>query len=629
MAQTLTVKPQYVNTAQVFIDGKFILLNNNLTQEQLLAVWQKAEFRQFIDITYTNVADSFPENFEIDPNLFHAYDSGEITHDPTKTNYLPNSLGKHLNETRGKVDFYDDAFGGIGVRPIVLLDFANSRFLDPRFSFTRSGTATYIDRNGYVKKIAANKPRFQHDPMTKECLGLLLEESRTNYLLYTDDFTNAVWGKGSGGNSTIVSPSLYATPSNELKAAKIQEGSNNGSHLFSQSITVNGDGKSTISFWAKALERSNIRIESNAAGTSSSGWRVDINLSTGQFTETGIGSVPGLGKTKTVLFPDGWLKIEIVLTPQNTGNTTRALLLYTFKDGSFSYQGDGTSGFLLYGPQLELGGFATSYMPCSSSVSTRGVDAITVSGDIYNEIFSSIKEGTIYLSAQKGKQRLAGDLKQFYRFTGSAGNQINTQDHYIENIYSECWSAGVQTFSGALLNATFEEWFQMAFALSSSDSIVYANGNALGVNDTSVSIAELNTLTIGNGISTIIKQFAFWPKRLSNSELKRLTNPSTIVGKKTNQIPSMSDFGGCAFLRPESLLRSKSRQEFSVDGTGASVTRNIRRDYDFTFEIVDSSGVTLTAQPTSSCSAGTDNALTFTAPLGKTLTYAITPVYEN
>ncbi|NBB32139.1 hypothetical protein, partial [Cellulophaga sp. BC115SP] len=80
MAQTLTVKPQYVNTAQVFIDGKFILLNNNLTQEQLLAVWQKAEFRQFIDITYTNVADSFPENFEIDPTLFHAYDSGEISY---------------------------------------------------------------------------------------------------------------------------------------------------------------------------------------------------------------------------------------------------------------------------------------------------------------------------------------------------------------------------------------------------------------------------------------------------------------------------------------------------------------------------------------------------------------------
>ncbi|NBB32142.1 hypothetical protein, partial [Cellulophaga sp. BC115SP] len=80
MAQTLIVKPQHVNTAQVFIDGKSILLNNNLTQEQLLAIWQRAEFRSFIDITYTNIADSFPENFEIDPTLFHAYDSGEISY---------------------------------------------------------------------------------------------------------------------------------------------------------------------------------------------------------------------------------------------------------------------------------------------------------------------------------------------------------------------------------------------------------------------------------------------------------------------------------------------------------------------------------------------------------------------
>jgi hypothetical protein len=84
-----------------------------------------------------------------------------------------------------------------------------------------------------------------------------------------------------------------------------------------------------------------------------------------------------------------------------------------------------------------------------------------------------------------------------------------------------------------------------------------------------------------------------------------------------------------AFIDPFDIMRSRTRQEFSVDGTGASLTRNIRRDYDFTFEIVDSSGVTITAQPASSCTAGTDNALTFTAPLGKTLTYAITPVYEN
>lgn len=72
------------------------------------------------------------------------------------------------------------------------------------------------------------------------------------------------------------------------------------------------------------------------------------------------------------------------------------------------------------------------------------------------------------------------------------------------------------------------------------------------------------------------------------------------------------------------------RQEFTIHGTGASESRNIRRPYDFTFEIVDSSGVTtISAQPAASCNANTDNTLTANIPVGKTLVYAITPVYDN
>ena len=76
------------------------------------------------------------------------------------------------------------------------------------------------------------------------------------------------------------------------------------------------------------------------------------------------------------------------------------------------------------------------------------------------------------------------------------------------------------------------------------------------------------------------------------------------------------------------ILSALNRQELSVDGTAASVTRNIRRPYDFSFAIVDASGVTVTSQPAVACLANTDNSLIFTAPMGKTITYAITPYFE-
>jgi len=60
-------------------------------------------------------------------------------------------------------------------RPSLNLNFARSKKLDPRITFTRSSTATYVDEDGLIKSAATNTPRFEHDPTTGDCLGLLIE----------------------------------------------------------------------------------------------------------------------------------------------------------------------------------------------------------------------------------------------------------------------------------------------------------------------------------------------------------------------------------------------------------------------------------------------------------------------
>lgn len=50
----------------------------------------------------------------------------------------------------------------------------------PTPTFTRASIATYVSSNGGLQSAAINEARFDHDPVTLACKGLLIEESRTN-----------------------------------------------------------------------------------------------------------------------------------------------------------------------------------------------------------------------------------------------------------------------------------------------------------------------------------------------------------------------------------------------------------------------------------------------------------------
>jgi len=74
---------------------------------------------------------------------------------------------------------------GAGIFSLAPLDlrFALQKTLDPRVTFTRASTGTYVGSDGLLQSAVTNEARFDHNPTTGESLGLLVEEARTNLLL--------------------------------------------------------------------------------------------------------------------------------------------------------------------------------------------------------------------------------------------------------------------------------------------------------------------------------------------------------------------------------------------------------------------------------------------------------------
>ena len=52
------------------------------------------------------------------------------------------------------------------VRPTLNLDFAKTKALDPRVTFTRASTATFVGADGLIQTAASGAARFDHNPTT-------------------------------------------------------------------------------------------------------------------------------------------------------------------------------------------------------------------------------------------------------------------------------------------------------------------------------------------------------------------------------------------------------------------------------------------------------------------------------
>lgn len=288
------------------------------------------------------------------------------------------------------------------IMPALTLDFQNSQQLDPRVTFSRSSSATYINSAGLVVTAADHEARFDHDPVTGECLGLLVEESRTNSLTHSEEFDNAAWTK----TRTTITANAATAPDGTTTADKLIRGTDNNINVVYQAASL-PQATYTLSVFAKKGEYTFCTLTlPNTKGWNADRW-VSVNLADGSYTTSA--SAPT--STSVVAYQNGWHRISI--THPASATVARAGHIEARSSAGFGIQaGDGTSGIYIWGAQLEEGSFPTSYIPTAGSTITRSQDIAEITGTNFSSWYNQNEGSLVVEYSDQGFPKADGGYKK-------------------------------------------------------------------------------------------------------------------------------------------------------------------------------------------------------------------------
>lgn len=264
------------------------------------------------------------------------------------------------------------------VRPTLNLDFANSKKLDDRLTFSRASRATYYNSKGEVTLAYDNEPRFQHNPKTGESLGLLIEDFTSNLVSGTEIFDNAYWSNSSGGTMFRI-PHHGIAPDGTFTATKLVPDTTNDRKTIHR-IPGIPSGVNTVSIYAKADGYTGINM-SGIFGSNSSGYSYKFDL-------TGV-DAPSANSAASITIYDfgmedvgnGWYRCYVTY---NNTNGTNYIVIGVRGTGITTYDpnyrgvtgtGNAEDGILVWGLQHESNYFASSYIPSYDRFENRSSEA--------------------------------------------------------------------------------------------------------------------------------------------------------------------------------------------------------------------------------------------------------------
>jgi hypothetical protein len=397
--------------------------------------------------------------------------------------------------------------------PTLNLNFAGSKVLDPRITFSRSSVGTYMDANGLVVTAAADSPRFDHRYVNGEVesLGLLVEERRTNLLTNSEDVTATGWGKYYGGTASdpVITANYGIAPDGTQTADRVQLDKGAGTtttdntNIYNNSYSTVASQPYAQSVWLKTTDGSTKSVRFSFSGESA-----EIKTVTGTWQ-------------------------RFVNKTASASDTVRHFRLSLRGSLGTSDSAD----LLVWGAQVEDGYFETSYIPTSGSTVTRNHDRAYYENVDQTDWFSKT-EGTVvfeHTDVPYNSSTSTGWPAVGFGETAGGGSNPSiqyfiTKDYgaaqYLVRITPGTDSANINVSgTGSAAAAS-----KVGFVYKEDDYALVRNGSLVGT-DSSGAVPAAYMLILGmNGITNTdrnwnahLKNLQYYPTRLSNTVLQNLT----------------------------------------------------------------------------------------------------------
>jgi hypothetical protein len=373
--------------------------------------------------------------------------------------------------------------------------------------------STYTRNNGGVFP-----PRFDYDPVTLAPKGILIEEQRVNLVTYSEEFDNAAWAKS---NSTITANST-AAPDGTATADTLVENTATSTHFTNRIISASASTAYTQSIFVKAAERTRglLQIFGNSGGST-----VNFDLTAG--TAVASGAYGGWASASATItnFGNGWYRITNTATT-NVGLTAINWGVYLADaSGSGSYTGNGTSGFFIWGAQLEAGAFATSYIPTVASTVTRAGDNCAIVAPMFAPWYNQSEGTLVFEGSSAAPATLAQTLNALTASDGT-NNNIHRIGRFSNFWFGETRDGNVAQTNPSAGTYTQNTTAKVAYAYKTNDFAISANG-AAAVTDTSGTVPTvLDRLNIGAPTLQLnghIRSVQYYPVRLADFQLQAIT----------------------------------------------------------------------------------------------------------
>lgn len=374
-------------------------------------------------------------------------------------------------------------------------------------TFTRSSDATRYNASGLIELVPANTPRFDYDPVTKMARGLLIEETRTNLRTssHMRDWSNS-W-------SGTVFPGNVMAPDGSMDGLTVANTPGAGSFI-NKAFTA-PEGIYTHSVFVKPLEGQPFTLvmsEMKGAG----------NISFNAVAKTFSGGAPRDKGFQE--YSNGWIRVWVVTESAAQTSTT----LYIGAYGATNNPNLGA----VWGYQVELGAFPTSYIPTLDAQVTRTADSVRVNtiSPWYNP-----NEGTLFVEASVSSP-VAGVFNSMVGMREASSSdtaQISITRNGVSNRvtgFVRSAAGATQVDINALTDLIAQVSSKVALAYKQDSFSLSKDGAAAITDDMGLVPNSMARLVIGatNVMTSIlnghVRAIRYYPRRLTNAELQALTS---------------------------------------------------------------------------------------------------------